>query len=223
MYSENNKLRGLSGNTLSGMKVWTQDYMLTLRIVFDLFKIIQFMYPHKWAFEINVMLILAQIKSIKGLLLCFGSGDTNYPQKLSKFTTVEALFDCQGYFMYIIMLQIIINLVCNVSTIYRKLIKAEDLRLWGRPVWDTIIYWRCVQFTVKWARSHAFRSTISRSPSSALATSVILLLNQQYSPVHPSHEEFVNLGAILNILLSKQYISILKNHCLANSSTGIQQ
>ena len=31
-------------------------------------------------------------------------------------------------------------------------------------------------------------------------------------------EEFVNLCAIENILLSKQYISILKNHCIANNS-----
>ena len=63
---------------------------------------------------------------------------------------------------------------------------------------------------------------ISRSPTSTLATNVILLLNQQYSPVHPSHEEFVNLGDVLNILLSKQYISILKNHCIGNNSTGSQ-
>ena len=35
-------------------------------------------------------------------------------------------------------------------------------------------------------------------------------------------EEFVNLGAILNILLSKQYISVFKNHCIANNSTDIQ-
>ena len=55
--------------------------------------------------------MVAQIKSIKGLLLCFGSGDTNYPQKLSKFTTFEALFDFHGYFMYIIMLQIFGNIV----------------------------------------------------------------------------------------------------------------
>ena len=76
---------------------------------------------------------------------------------------------------------------------------------------------------MKWARSHASESMISRSPTSTVATNVILFLNQQYCTVHPSHEEFVDLGAILNILLSKQYISILKNHCLANSSTGTQQ
>ena len=222
MYSQNIKVNGPYSKTLLDTKVWTQDYMLTLRIVFDLFKIIQFMYPHKWAFQINVMLILAQIKSIKGLLLCFGSGDTNYPQKLSKFTTFEALFDFHGSFMYIIMLQIFGNIVGNVSTIYRELIKAEDLRLWGRPMWDSIIYLRCVQFTVKWARSHAFRSMISRSPTSTLATSVILFLNRRYNKTHLFHEEFVNLSDVLNILLRKQYISILKNHCIASKSIDTQ-
>ena len=73
--------------------------------------------------------MVAQIKSIKGLLLCFGSGDTNYPQKLSKFTTFEALFNLHGYFVYIIVLKIFRNLVGSVSMINRKLIKAEDLRL----------------------------------------------------------------------------------------------
>ena len=33
------------------------------------------------------------------------------------------------------------------------------------------------------------------------------------------NEEFADLGAILNILLRKQYISILKNHCVANNSS----
>ena len=73
--------------------------------------------------------MVAQIKSIKGLLPCLGSGDTNYPQKLSKFATFEALFDFHGYFMYIIMLQIFGNIVGNVFKIYQKLIKAENLRL----------------------------------------------------------------------------------------------
>ena len=196
--------------------------MLTLRIVYDLFKIIQLIYSHKWPFEIYNTSMVAQIKSIKGLLPCLGSGDTNYPQKLSKFTTFEALFNFHGYFMYIIMLQIFGNIVGNVSTIYRKRIKAEDLRLWGRPMWDSIIYWRCVQFTVKWARSHAFRSMISRSPTSTLSTCVILFLNRRYNRAHPFHEEFVNLGDALNILLSKQYISILKNHCIANNSIDTQ-
>ena len=70
------------------------------------------------------MLNLTQIKSIKVLLLCCGSGDTKYPQKQGKFTSFEALFDFHGYFMYIIMLQIFGNIVGNVSTIYKKLIKA---------------------------------------------------------------------------------------------------
>ena len=73
--------------------------------------------------------MVAQIKSIKGLLLCFGSGDTNYPQKLSKFTTFEALFDFHGYFMYIIMLQIFRDILDKVSVVCRKIIKAVYLRL----------------------------------------------------------------------------------------------
>ena len=75
------------------------------------------------------MLILSQIKSIKVLLLCCGSGDIKYPQKQGKFTTFEALFDLHGCFVCIIMLQIIIKLVGIVSVIYIKLIKAKDLRL----------------------------------------------------------------------------------------------
>ena len=150
------------------------------------------------------------------------SEDAKYSQKQVKFTTFEALFVLHGYFMYIIMLQIFGNIVGNVFTIYKKLIKSEDLRLWGRPMWDTIIYWRCVQFTVKWARSHAFRSTISRSPTSTLAVSVILFLNQRHCKTHLFNAEFVNLGAKLNILLSKQYIPILKNHCIANNSIDTQ-
>ena len=63
------------------------------------------------------MLDLTQIKSIKVLLLCCGSGDTKYPQKQGKFTTFEALFDLHGCFVYIIMLQIFGNLVRNVSVI----------------------------------------------------------------------------------------------------------
>ena len=222
MYSESIKVGGLSGNTLLGMKMWTQDYMLTLRIVFDLFRLIQFIYMHKWAFEIYSRLIIAQIKSIKVLLLCCGSGDTKYPQKQGKFTTFEALFDLYGCFVYIITLQIFRNLAEDVSVIYIKLITAEDLGLWGRPMRDTIIYWRCVQFRVKWARSHAFRSTISRSPTSTLAVSVILFLNQRHCKTHLFNAEFVNLGAKLNILLSKQYIPILKNHCIANNFTETQ-
>ena len=72
------------------------------------------------------MLTLTQIKSIKVLLLCCGSGDTKYPQKQVKFTTFEALFDLHGCFVYIIVLQIFRNLVGNVSVIYRKLIKMVD-------------------------------------------------------------------------------------------------
>ena len=176
----------------------------------------------KWTFDVYYTVEWAYVKSLRSLSSSSSSEDAKYPQKQVKFTTFEALFVLHVYFMYITMLQIIRNLVCNVSTIYRKLIKAEDLRLWGRPMWDTIIYWRCVQFTVKWARSHAFQSTISRSPTSTLATSVILFYIQIYSITHLVHEEFVNLGAIENILLSKQYISIMKNHCQANNSTGIQ-
>ena len=129
MYSESVRVSGSSGKTLLNMKVWTQDYMLTLRIIFDLFKIIQLIYSHKWLLELYNTSILAQIKSIKGLLLCFGSGDTNYPQKLSKFTTFEALFELYGCFVYITMLQIFRNLMDNVSVTYKKLIKAVDLRL----------------------------------------------------------------------------------------------
>ena len=162
------------------------------------------------------------VKSFMSLSSSSSSEDAKYSRKQVKFTTFKALFVLHGYFMYITMLQIIRNLVCNVSTIYRKLIKAEDLRLWGRPMWDTIIYWRCVQFTVKWARSHAFRSTISRSPTSTLAVSVILFLNQRHCKTHLFNAEFVNLGAKLNILLSKQYIPILKNHCIANKFTETQ-
>ena len=168
------------------------------------------------------MLTVAQIKSNKVLLLRFSLGDTKYPQKQGKFTTFEALFDLYGCFVYIITLQIFRNLAEDVSVIYIKLITAEDLGLWGRPMRDTIIYWRCVQFRVKWARSHAFRSMISRSPTSTPATSVILFSDQRYTILHLFHEEFGNLDAILNILLSKQYISILKNHCIANSSTDTQ-
>ena len=73
--------------------------------------------------------MVAQIKSIKGLLPCLGSGDTNYPQKLSKFTTFEALSYFHGYFMYIIMLQIFRDILDNVSVIYKKIIKAVYLRL----------------------------------------------------------------------------------------------
>ena len=222
MHSENIKMNGPYSKTLLDTKVWTQDYMLTLWTVFDLFKIFQLIYSRNWTFKIYNTSILAQIKSIKVLSLCFGSGDTKYPQKQGKFTTFEALFDLHGCFVYLIMLQIFENLVGNVSVIYRDLIKAKDLRLWGRPTWDTKIYWRCVQFTVKWARSHAFQSTISRSPTSTLSTCVILFLIQIYSTTHLVHEEFVNLGAIENILLSKQYVSIMKNHCQANNSTGIQ-
>ena len=164
----------------------------------------------------------AYVKSFRSLSSSSSSEDAKYPQKQVKFTTFEALFVLHGYFMYIIMLQIIINLVCNVSTIYRKLIKADDLRLWGRPMWDTIIYWRCVQFTVKWARSHASESMNSRSPTSTLSTNVILFLNWRYNKTHLFCEEFVNLDDVFNILLSKQYISILKNHCIANNSIDTQ-
>ena len=162
------------------------------------------------------------VKSFMSLSSSSSSEDAKYSQKQVKFTTFEALFVLHGYFMYIIMLQIIESLVGNVSMIYIKPIKAEDLGLWGRHVWDTRIYWRCVQFTVKWARSHAFRSTISRSPTSTLAVSVILFLNQRHCKTHLFNAEFVNLGAKLNILLSKQYIPILKNHCIANNSTETQ-
>ena len=161
-------------------------------------------------------------KSFMSLSSSSRSEDAKCPQKQAKFTTFEALFVLHGYFMYIIMLQIIRKLVGSVFMIYIKLIKAEYLRLLGRYVWDTRIYWRCVQFTVKWARSHAFWSTISRSPTSTVATSVILFLNWRYKEIHLLHEELVDLGAILNILLSKQYISILKNHCIANKSIDTQ-
>ena len=223
MYSENIKVNGRSGQTLLAMKVWTQDYMLTLRIVFDLFKFIQCIFSYKWAFEVYNMLTVAQIKSNKVLLLRFSLGDTKYPQKQGKFTTFKALFELHGCFMYIIMLQIFRNVVSIISVIYKKQIKAVYLRLWGRPMWDTRIYWRCVQFMVKWARSDAFWSTISRSPTSTLAITVILFLNQRYYKSISFHEEFVILDATPNILLSRQYISLSKNHCLANTSTGIQQ
>ena len=200
------------------MKVWTQDYMLTLWTAFDLFQIIPSIYSHKWSFDIYYAVNGAHLKTFKPLSSSFGSGDTKYPQKLGKFTTFGLLFDLHGCFAYIIMLQIFRGLMGNVSVIYGKLIKAVYLGLRGRPIWDIRIYWRCVQFTVKWARSHAFRSTISRSPTSTLATSVILSLNWIYSKIYLFHEEFVSLDAILNILLSKQYIPILKNHCMANNS-----
>ena len=164
----------------------------------------------------------AYVKSFRSLSSSSSSEDAKYSQKQVKFTTFKALFVLHGYFMYIIMLQIIRKLVGNVFMIYIKLIKAEYLRLWGRYVWDTRIYWRCVQFTVKWARSHAFRSTISRSPTSTPAVSVILFLNQRHSKTHLFNAEFVSLGAKLNIILSKQYILILKNHCIANNSTETQ-
>ena len=162
------------------------------------------------------------VKSFRSLSSSSGSGDTKYPQKQGKFTSFEALFDLRVCFMYLIKLQIFGKIMGDVSVIYRKQIKAVYLRLWGRPMWDTKIYWRCVQFTVKWARSHAFRSTISRSPTSTPATSVILLFNRRYSTIHLFHKEFVNLGAKLIILLSKQYIPILKNHCMANNSIDTQ-
>ena len=59
---------------------------------------------------------------------------------------------------------------------------------------------------------NAFRSTISRSPTSTPATTIILFENQICNRNNLFHKEFVNLGAILNILLREQYISILKNH-----------
>ena len=164
----------------------------------------------------------AHFKSFKSLPSGSGSGDTSYPQKQGKFTTFEVHFDLYGCFVYIVMLKIFKKIVGNVSEIYGKQIKTEDLRLWGRYMWGTRIYWRCVQFTVKWAWSHAFQSTISRSPTSTLATNVILFLNQIYNTKYLVREEFVNLSAIINILLSKQYISILKNHCLANNRTDAQ-
>ena len=167
-------------------------------------------------------MVWAYFKSLRSLSLSSGSGDAKHPQKQGKFTTFEALFDLRGCFMHIIVLQIFRNIVGLVSMIYIELIKAEYLRLWGRPMWNTIIYWRCVQFRVKWARSHAFRSTISRSPTSTLATSVILSLNWIYSKIYLFHKAFVSLDAILNILLSKQYIPILKNHCIANKFTETQ-
>ena len=176
----------------------------------------------KWSSDIYYTVQWTRVKSCKLLSSSSGSGDTKYSQKQVKFTTFEAHFELHGCFMYIIMLQIFRNIVGHVSVSYRKPIKAEDLRSWGRPVWDTKIYWRFVQFTVKWARSHAFRSTISRSPTFTLATSVILFLNWRYYKTQLFHEEFVNLGAVLNILLSKQYIFILKNHCIANKSIDTQ-
>ena len=180
------------------------------------------MYLQKLTFYVYYTVELAYVKSFRSLSSGYSSEDAQYSQKQVKFTTFEALFVLHGCFMYIIMLQIVNNLVGNVSVIYRKIIKAEYLRLWGRPMRDTKIYWRCVQFRVKWARSHAFRSTISRSPTSTLAVSVILFLNQRHCKTHLFNAEFVNLGAKLNILLSKQYIPILKNHCIANNSTETQ-
>ena len=173
----------------------------------------------KWSFNIYYTVQWTHVKPFKSLSSSSGSGDTKYSQKQVKFTTFEAHFDLHGCFVYIIMLKIFRNIVGHVSVSYRKPIKVEYLRLWGRPMWDTRIYWRCVQFTVKWAQSHAFRSTISRSPTSTVATSVILFLNRTYNKIHMFNEEFADLGAILNILLRKQYISILKNHCVANNSS----
>ena len=196
--------------------------MLTLWIVFDLFCIISIIYLQKWTFYVYYTVKWTYVKSFMSLSSSSSSEDAKYSQKQVKFTTFEALFVLHGYFMYIIMLQIIRNLVGYVCMICIKPTKAEDLRLWGRHVWDTRIYWRCVQFTVKWARSHAFRSTISRSPTFTLATTVILFLNQRCTKTHMFQEEFMNLGAILNILLSKQYISVFKNHCIANNSTDTQ-
>ena len=177
---------------------------------------------HKWSIDVLYTVEWTYFKSFRSLSSSSSSGEAKYPQKQVKFTTFEALFDLYGCFVYIITLQIFRNLAEDVSVIYIKLITAEDLGLWGRPMRDTIIYWRCVQFRVKWARSHAFRSTISRSPTSTLAVSVILFLNQRHCKTHLFNAEFVNLGAKLNILLSKQYISILKNHYLANNSTNTQ-
>ena len=75
------------------------------------------------------MLPLTQIKSIKVLLLCCGSGDTKYPQKQGTFTTFGALFDLHDCFVYIIMLQIFQNLMGNVLMMSRKQTKAVYLRL----------------------------------------------------------------------------------------------
>ena len=180
------------------------------------------MYSYKGSLDAYYTVELTHVKLFKPLSSSSGSGDTKYSQKQVKFTTFEAHFDLHGCFVYIIMLQIFKNIVGQVSVSYKKPIKAEDLRSWGRPMWDTKIYWRFVQFTVKWARSHAFRSTISRSPTSTLAVSVILFLNQRHCKTHLFNAEFVNLGAKLNILLSKQYIPILKNHCIANKFTETQ-
>ena len=63
---------------------------------------------------------------------------------------------------------------------------------------------------------------IENSELMLLATNVILFLNQIYNTKYLVREEFVNLSAIINILLSKQYISILKNHCIANNSIDTQ-
>ena len=196
--------------------------MLTLRIAFDLFQIISIIYMQKWIFDVYYTLRWTYLKSFRSLSSSSSSEDAKYPQKQVKFITFEALFVLHGYFMYIIMLQIIRNLVGYVCMIFIKPTKAEDLRLWGRHVWDTRIYWRCVQFIVKWAQSHAFQSTISRSHTSTVSTSVILFLNWRYNKLHLCHEEFVSLSAVLNILLSKQYFSVLKNHCITNNSIDTQ-
>ena len=64
--------------------------MLTLRIVFDLFKIIQLIYSHNLTFEIYNMLALVQIKSNRVLSPCLGPGDTKYPQnRASAFSSVH--------------------------------------------------------------------------------------------------------------------------------------
>ena len=104
MYSESIKMNEISGKTLLAMKVWTQDYMLTLRIVFDLFKIISSTYLHKSSFDNYYTVAWSYVKSFKPLSLRSGPGDTKYPQKQGKYTTFEALFDLHGCFVYIIML-----------------------------------------------------------------------------------------------------------------------
>ena len=47
-------------------------------------------------------------------------------------------------------------------------------------------------------------------------------LNERCTTTQLIREEFVNLGADINILLSKQYILILKNHCLVNNFNNSQ-
>ena len=160
------------------------------------------------------MLILAQIKSIKVLLLCCGSGDTKYPQKQGKFTTFRLVWLFCVYYHASNIQKLSGRCICDIYKANNGGRFELMRQTYARH--HNLLKVRTIQSEM------SSRSMILRSPTSTLAKSVILFLNQRYTRLNPFHEEFGILDAALNILLSKQYISILKNHCIANNATDTQ-